>query len=108
MVWQPCFWPIIRPRAGYPKIATVLDCDLDAAAQLRPHDAIGFTALTPAEAVSACPALRRQHRKLSGRADRRCNTAVILAAYLHAQGDRPSTAPLLDLGGRHDSDALTT
>ena len=41
-----------QTTGGYPKIATVLDCDLDAAAQLRPHDAIGFTALTPAEAVA--------------------------------------------------------
>ena len=41
-----------QTTGGYPKIAIVLDCDLDATAQLRPHDAIGFTALTPAEAVA--------------------------------------------------------
>ena len=41
-----------QTTGGYPKIATVLDCDLDAATQLRPHDAIGFTALTPAQAIA--------------------------------------------------------
>lgn len=41
-----------QTTGGYPKIATVLDCDLDAAAQLRSFDALEFHAVTPAIATS--------------------------------------------------------
>ncbi|MGV8952441.1 MAG: biotin-dependent carboxyltransferase family protein [Cypionkella sp.] len=41
-----------QTTGGYPKIATVLDCDLDAACQLRSFDGLGFTALTPAQAIA--------------------------------------------------------
>jgi 5-oxoprolinase (ATP-hydrolysing) subunit C len=41
-----------QTTGGYPKIATVLDCDLDAAAQLRSFDAVGFTAVTPQQAIA--------------------------------------------------------
>ena len=41
-----------QTTGGYPKIATVLDCDLDAAAQLRSFDVLWFRAVTAAEAVA--------------------------------------------------------
>lgn len=40
-----------QTTGGYPKIATVLDCDTDRLVQLRPQDAIAFTPVTPDEAV---------------------------------------------------------
>ncbi|MTH33657.1 allophanate hydrolase [Paracoccus limosus] len=41
-----------QTTGGYPKIATVLDCDLDGFVQLRPGDALGFRAVTPEQAVA--------------------------------------------------------
>ncbi|MFN4101271.1 MAG: biotin-dependent carboxyltransferase family protein [Pararhodobacter sp.] len=41
-----------QTTGGYPKIATVLDDDLDGFAQLRPGDGLGFTAITPGEAAA--------------------------------------------------------
>lgn len=41
-----------QTTGGYPKIATVLGCDLDAFVQCRPRDAVMFQAITPAEAVA--------------------------------------------------------
>jgi biotin-dependent carboxylase-like uncharacterized protein len=40
-----------QTTGGYPKIATVLDCDLDAMMQLRPGDPLHFEAVTPDEAI---------------------------------------------------------
>ncbi|SDN88854.1 biotin-dependent carboxyltransferase family protein [Ensifer sp. YR511] len=40
-----------QTTGGYPKIATVLDCDLDAFVQLRPRDTIAFRPVSPREAV---------------------------------------------------------
>lgn len=40
-----------QTTGGYPKIATVLDCDLDAFVQLRPRDLVQFTAVTPHAAI---------------------------------------------------------
>ncbi len=40
-----------QTTGGYPKIATVLDCDLDAFVQLRPGDPVLFRAVTPAGAI---------------------------------------------------------
>ncbi len=40
-----------QTTGGYPKIATVLDCDLDAFVQLRPRDPVLFRAVGAAEAV---------------------------------------------------------
>lgn len=40
-----------QPTGGYPKIATVLDCDLDAMMQLRPHDRLSFAPVSAAEAI---------------------------------------------------------
>ncbi len=37
---------------GYPKIATVISSDLDAVAQLQPHEPLHFHAVSPAEAVA--------------------------------------------------------
>ncbi len=39
-----------QPTGGYPKIATVVSTDTDAAAQLRPGDALRFVALTAPQA----------------------------------------------------------
>lgn len=46
-----------QPTGGYPKIATVLDCDLDAFAQLRPGDPLRFLPVSGEEAVG----LARRH-----------------------------------------------
>lgn len=40
-----------QTTGGYPKIATVLDCDLDAFVQLRPHDEIEFRPVTTDQAI---------------------------------------------------------
>jgi 5-oxoprolinase (ATP-hydrolysing) subunit C len=42
-----------QTTGGYPKIATVVDSDLDGFVQLRPHAAVAFRALTPDRAVAA-------------------------------------------------------
>ncbi|AWI58379.1 biotin-dependent carboxyltransferase family protein [Sinorhizobium fredii] len=62
-----------QTTGGYPKIATVVDPDLDAFAQHRPRDLIGFRAVTPAQAI--------EHARL-----RAANTARYLAAMA-----RPAT-----------------
>lgn len=49
-----------QTTGGYPKIATVLDCDLDAFAQCRPRDRVGFLPVTPGQAVQIARAFRRQ------------------------------------------------
>lgn len=41
-----------QTTGGYPRVATVLDCDLDGLAQLRPRDRIRFIPLTGPEAVA--------------------------------------------------------
>jgi biotin-dependent carboxylase-like uncharacterized protein len=41
-----------QTAGGYPKIATVLDCDLDALMQLRPRDPLGFVPVRPDEAIA--------------------------------------------------------
>ncbi len=58
-----------QTTGGYPKIATVVSCDLDAAAQLRPGEALRFEAVEPGQAV----ALARAH-------------AVTARAYLEEVG----------------------
>lgn len=40
-----------QTTGGYPKIATVLSCDLDGLSQLRPGDGLRFQAVDPAEAI---------------------------------------------------------
>lgn len=51
-----------QTTGGYPKIATVLDCDLDGFAQLRPREALGFEAVTADQAIAAARlhAMRKQ------------------------------------------------
>ncbi|MEZ5755938.1 MAG: hypothetical protein R3D90_14660 [Paracoccaceae bacterium] len=46
-----CCWRITR-RRGYPKIATIVGSELDAFVQLRPHAAVAFRAVTPAQAIA--------------------------------------------------------
>jgi 5-oxoprolinase (ATP-hydrolysing) subunit C len=41
-----------QTTGGYPKIATILADDIDGLVQLRPHDAIGFTAISADQAVT--------------------------------------------------------
>lgn len=41
-----------QTTGGYPKIATVLSCDLDRVAQLRPRDRVAFFAVTPRAAIA--------------------------------------------------------
>lgn len=40
-----------QTTGGYPKIATVLDCDLDAFVQLQPRDPVMFHAVAPQDAI---------------------------------------------------------
>ena len=61
-----------QTTGGYPKIATILADDTDGLVQLRPGNALAFTAISPIRAV----ALARQrdatfHRWLASLADRR-------------------------------------
>lgn len=49
-----------QTTGGYPKIATVLDCDLDAFAQCRPGDRIGFRAVSAETAINVARFSRRQ------------------------------------------------
>jgi len=42
-----------QTTGGYPKIATVLGCDIDGFVQCRPQDRVAFRRITPAEAVAA-------------------------------------------------------
>jgi allophanate hydrolase len=41
-----------QTTGGYPRIATVLDCDLDGLMQLRPRDRLAFTPVTPEQAIT--------------------------------------------------------
>lgn len=52
-----------QTTGGYPKIATVLDCDLDAMVQLRPRDLLRFTAVSPAKAVEIARAEAGRQRR---------------------------------------------
>lgn len=61
-----------QTTGGYPKIATVIDADLDGFAQLRPRDLIRFAAVTPAEAVAlARSRARAREAYLNGLVKRR-------------------------------------
>ena len=52
-----------QTTGGYPKIATVLDCDLDALVQLRPGDALRFLPVPPAQAVAIARATAESDRR---------------------------------------------
>ncbi len=52
-----------QTTGGYPKIATVLDCDLDALVQLRPRQPLRFVAVPPDEAVRAARASAAADRR---------------------------------------------
>ena len=52
-----------QTTGGYPKIATLLSCDLDGFAQLRPHAPVAFQAVTPARALQ----ISRQHATATAR-----------------------------------------
>lgn len=58
-----------QTTGGYPKIATVLDCDLDAFVQLRPRDPVAFRAVSAAEATgiarTAALAVAAYHQTVS-------------------------------------------
>ena len=41
-----------QTTGGYPRIATVLDCDLDGLMQLRPRDRLAFPPVTPEQAIT--------------------------------------------------------
>ena len=51
-----------QTTGGYPKIATVVSCDLDALAQMRPGDALRFEAVAPEQAVARVRAHARATR----------------------------------------------
>lgn len=62
-----------QTTGGYPKIATVIDTDLDAFVQLRPRDMVAFRAITPDQAV--------EHARI-----RAASTTRYLAALANARG----------------------
>jgi biotin-dependent carboxylase-like uncharacterized protein len=41
-----------QTTGGYPKIATILSCDIDGVTQLRPHDRLAFQAVSADEAIA--------------------------------------------------------
>lgn len=52
-----------QTTGGYPKIATVLDCDIDALVQLRPRDTVAFRPVSPQDAIAiARAATKMDHR----------------------------------------------
>jgi biotin-dependent carboxylase-like uncharacterized protein len=51
-----------QTTGGYPKIATVIAADQDGLAQLRPHEALSFRAVTPEQAIAAARIRDRQNR----------------------------------------------
>ena len=55
-----------QATGGYPKIATVVDSDLDGFVQLRPHAVVGFRAMTPERAVAARRARAQALARLLG------------------------------------------
>ena len=57
-----------QTTGGYPKIATVLDCDTDALAQLRPGDRLRFLPVSPQQAIDIA--------RTSARADARHRAAL--------------------------------
>ena len=73
-----------QTTGGYPKIATVLDADVDRAAQLRAGDAVSFVEVDPAAAVLAARvAAARRSADLSVVADRPgLHTRTLLGADL--------------------------
>lgn len=60
-----------QTTGGYPKIATILSCDLDGFAQCRPRDPIVFQAVSPDHAVTAARAERKRISDLVGRLRKR-------------------------------------
>lgn len=58
-----------QTTGGYPKIATVLECDIDALVQLRPGDAVAFRPVSAGDAIGIARAAtkmdRRRHDALS-------------------------------------------
>lgn len=52
-----------QTTGGYPKIATMLDCDLDGLAQLRPQDRLRFVAVTPDRALQVARSAMAQNRR---------------------------------------------
>lgn len=52
-----------QTTGGYPRIATVIDPDVDRAARLRPGDPVEFVAIDPESAVLAARATAAEHRR---------------------------------------------
>lgn len=52
-----------QTTGGYPKIATILDCDLDALVQLRPRDPVRFSPVSPDEAITIARRQAEQDRR---------------------------------------------
>jgi allophanate hydrolase len=53
-----------QTTGGYPKIATILDCDLDAFVQLRPGDPVVFRPVSPEEAIGIARAAARSRGEI--------------------------------------------
>lgn len=84
-----------QTTGGYPKIATVLECDLDGFAQLRPGDRVTFQPVTPAAAIAAArtaaAATRAYHAMLACAPvplDRRLMTENLIGGVVDAARDR--------------------
>lgn len=62
-----------QTTGGYPRIATVLDCDLDAFVQLRPRDRVIFRPVTPETAI----AIARTAAEAPHAGQARCGTEAV-------------------------------
>ena len=86
-----------QTTGGYPKIATVLECDLDAFVQLRPREPVVFRAVTPAEAVSIARTAARANEtyqqaisKARGTLSQRLMSENLIDGVVRAGMDEPT------------------
>ena len=81
-----------QTTGGYPKIATVLDCDIDALVQLRPRDIVAFRPVSPQDAIAIARAtieMDHRHRfaisQSRGSLDWRLRTKNLVGGVINAK-----------------------
>jgi allophanate hydrolase len=81
-----------QTTGGYPKIATVLDCDIDALVQLRPRDGVAFRPVSPQDAIAIARASiaadQRHQRAISqarGSLDWRLRSENLIGGAINAK-----------------------
>ncbi len=85
-----------QTTGGYPKIATVLDCELDAFVQLRPRDPVVFRAVLPKDAIAITRTAAIQTAaymatisKARGTLAQRLNTENLISGVIDAMAASP-------------------